>query len=162
MAIDSYYNRHCHYKDFSLEQTHLFESKPKLESSRASTWFDLTMIYWYLQLKIIASKGHVIYFFVTTKNIFRQSRYSLLPLRPETLRAFQRKRSSFLKNPIYLQITIYFVTSIIQFHTFAYIRPLPIYANLRIPFAIFRIITKIVGHTIAKIQHEMRNTLKKK
>ena len=36
-----------------LSQTHLFESKPNLESSRASTWLTVTMIYRYLQFKII-------------------------------------------------------------------------------------------------------------
>ena len=71
------------------------------------------------------------------------------------------KRSDFLKNPIYFLITIYFVTSIIQFHTFAYILPVPKNANLRIPFAIFRIIAQFFGHTIAKIQLEMKNTLEK-
>ena len=67
-----------------------------------------------------------------------------------------------MKNPIYFLITIYFVTSIIQFRTFAYILPVSNNANLRIPFAIFRIIAEFFGHTIAKIQLEMRNRLEKK
>ena len=83
---------------------------------------------------------------------------SILPLRSESF----LKRSRFLKNPIYLQITIYFVTSISQSYTFSFVSATGMYANLIIPFAIFRLIAKIFGHTIAKIQLKMRNTLKKK
>ena len=83
---------------------------------------------------------------------------SILPLRSESF----LKRSRFLKNPIYLQITINFVTSISQSYTFSFVSATGMYANLIIPFAIFRLIAKIFGHTITKIQLKMRNTLEKK
>ena len=71
------------------------------------------------------------------------------------------KSSSFLKN---LHLFTNFFTFVIQFYTFSYVllAIIGFYANLRISCAIFRRNTIFFGHTIAKIQIEMKNTLHKK
>ena len=71
------------------------------------------------------------------------------------------KSSSFLKN---LHLFTNFFTFVIQFYTFSYVllAIIGFYANLRISCAIFRRNTIFFGHTIAKIQIEMKNTLDKK
>ena len=57
-----------------------------------------------------------------------------------------------------------FFRFVIQFYTFSYVllAIIGFYANLRISCAIFRRNTIFFGHTIAKIQIEMKNTLHKK
>ena len=73
---------------------------------------------------------------------------------------------SFLKSSFYEKSHLFtnFFMFVIQFYTFSYVllAIIGFYANLRITCAIFRNNTIFFGHTIAKIQIEMKNTLHKK